>query len=208
MKNQELAFQNWQKALDINPNYYPTRNAIIDSYCEEQRYDEALNLLRQMQTRNKHSVSRLVKIGEIHSQLKDREKAEHYYNSALTKDQFCGSALNGLAILRFDQGKIEESRRLLSQSSIANKIASKLNRHGVELVKQEKYQEALEHYTKAQYVLPQQDKDPMLFYNIGLCYSRWGKQDTAKQFLQLALIKEPNYKKAEKLLKQLSNQAA
>lgn len=205
--NSEKAYNYWQKALEINPNHYPAKDALVNLYCQQGKHKEALALLRQMQTRNKHNVSRLVKIGEIHSEMRDNEKAEHYFNSALTKDQFCGGALNGLAIIRFEQGKTEESRRLLAQSAIANKIASRLNSEGVNLVKAKKYEEALNHYTKAQYVLPQQDKDPMLFYNIGLCYSRWGKPEPACQFLQLALIKEPNYKKAEKLLNQISQQS-
>jgi Tfp pilus assembly protein PilF len=56
-------------------------------------------------------------------------------------------------------------------------------------------------------VLPQQDKGPLLFYNIGLCYSRWGKKDMAREFLKIALIKEPNYRKARKLLSQLETGA-
>ena len=43
----------------------------------------------------------------------------------------------------------------------------------------------------------------MLFYNIGLCYEKWGKRDMAQEFLKIALIKEPNYKKAQKLLNQI-----
>ena len=63
-----------------------------------------------------------------------------------------------------------------------------------------------DHYTKAQYVLPHQNKGPMLFYNIGLCYFRWHKVDMAKEFLRLALIKEPGYKKASKLLGMVEEQ--
>ena len=63
--------------------------------------------------------------------------------------------------------------------------------------------EACEHYTRAQYVLPHQDKGPLLFYNIGLCYARWGKHKMAQEFLKIALIKEPTYRKAQKLLEQV-----
>jgi tetratricopeptide (TPR) repeat protein len=83
-------------------------------------------------------------------------------------------------------------------------MAAKLNKMGITMVQAGRYAEALEHYSKAQYVLPQQEKGPQLFFNIGLCYARWGKHSTAQEFLKLALIKEPNYKKAEKLLEQIT----
>ncbi|SMF21675.1 tetratricopeptide repeat protein [Pseudobacteriovorax antillogorgiicola] len=201
------ASRHWQKALDINPNYSPSREAMVELYCDEGKYQKALGMLKQMQARNKNNVARLVRMGEIHLSMNDNVKAEHYFCSALNKDRYCGGALNGLATIRFEQGKLDESRQLLAQSSIAYQIASKLNEKGIKMVREAQYEKALEHYTKAHYVLPQQDKGPMLFYNIGLCYSRWGRAKPAQQFLQLALIKEPNYKKAQKLLNQLRDPA-
>src|SRR5690606_37509108 len=113
-------------------------------------------------------------------------------------------ALNGLAEIRFHQGNLEESRRLLSRSNLAYKTAANLNRAGIDMVKANRFQDALEHYTRAQYVLPLQDKGPMLFYNIALCYFRWGRETMAKEFVTIALIKEPNYKKARRLLEQIA----
>jgi pentatricopeptide repeat protein len=190
----------WQKALELNPNYFRSYNSLIDFHYEKGRFDSALHLMHRMNARNNARISRIVRMGEIHAELGDDNKAEHCFNSALTKDLHCSAAMNGLAALRFRQGQLDESRRLLSQSAIAYKLASALNKQGIDLVRQGRYGEALKHYTKAQYVLPQQDKGPLLFYNIGLCYARWGKPQIGGKFLKLALIKEPNYKKAQKLL--------
>ena len=206
---QEKAAQEcWAKSLATDANYYPAKVKTIDVYCQKGEHQNALNILKQLQSRNKNNIARLVRMGEIHLSLHDLQKAEHYFKSALEKDKNCGSALNGLAAIRFEQGQLDESRTLLSKSSLASRVASTLNREGIILVREKKYEEALSHYQKAQYVLPQQDKSPMLFYNMGLCYSRWGKPQSAKQFLQIALIKEPNYKKAQKLLDQVNREAA
>ena len=70
-------------------------------------------------------------------------------------------ALNGMAEIRFHQGDLEESRRLLARSQLAYKTAANLNQMGIDMVKKLKYEQALEHYTRAQYVLPQQDKGPL-----------------------------------------------
>jgi len=136
------------------------------------------------------------------------QHAEHYYGAALERDNQFSRALNGLAAVRFRAGDYEHSRELLQKSTSSVQIARELNMHGIQLVKSGRYEAALQHYTKAIYVLPQKEKGPMLFYNIGLCYSRWNKTDMAKEFLKLALIKEPNYEKAKRLLESLNHPAA
>lgn len=201
--NDEAALKGWYAALDKNPNYYRSYHNLIAFHRSRGRLQDALSLMQKLQELNKSNISRLVGMGEIQMALKDEEKAEFYFKSALDRDEYCSGALNGLAEIRFHQGHLEESRALLARSHLAYKAASNLNRQGIELVKLNHFEAALDHYTRAQYVLPQQDKGPLLFYNIGLCYARWGKHQTAREFLKIALIKEPNYKKAKHLLMQV-----
>lgn len=196
----------WTKAIELNPHYYRAYHHLVDFYQEEARYDEALTLMKRLQQLNKNNITRLVKIGEVHLAQGDAIKAEHYFQSALERDKTCSLALNGLAEIRFRQGDLEASRALLSQSDLAYRMAVFLNKEGIALVKKGQYEEALNHYTKAQYVLPQQEKGPMLFYNIGLCYARWGKPKMAEEFLKLALIKDPAYEKALRLIEQVRTQ--
>lgn len=200
----EKAVKLWQKALDVNPNYYRTYNNLID-YYQENDVQKALALMQKMQALNKNNLSRIVKMGYAHLNMDDYAKAGHYFELALEKDRYCSKAINGLAEIYFNQGNLDQARKLLRRSQLAHKTSSRLNQKGIKLVKIGLYEEALSHYLKAQYVLPQQEKGPMLFYNIGLCYSKWGKYDEAKRFLEIALIKEPNYKKAKKLIEHICN---
>lgn len=202
-ENDESAVKHWHAALDKNPNYFRSFNNLIRFYRKRNKPAEALSLMQKMHELNKANVSRLVAMGEVQLELKDDTKAEFYFNSALDRDSYCSGALNGLAEIRFHQGNLEESRRLLSRSNLAYKTAANLNKAGIEMVRTNRFQDALEHYTRAQYVLPMQDKGPMLFYNIALCYFRWGRQAMAKEFVTIALIKEPSYKKARKLRDQI-----
>lgn len=203
--NSQEALRLWHKALELNPNYFRTYNNLVEFYRRNQLFDKAIDLLRKMHVLNNNSIARMVKFGEMHVAMQQDDRAEHYFVQALDKDKFCSAALNGLAEVRFRQGHLEEARDLLARSTIAYKVAAYLNKCGVDLVQQNKYQEALEHYSKAQFVLPNQEKGPMLFFNIGLCYSRWGKPEMAAEFLKIALIKEPNYSKAQRLLEQVQN---
>ena len=201
--NHREAEKLWLRSLDYNSNYYRTYNNLIRMYLATDRLDEALSLMKKMHTLNKDNSSRMVDMGELYQAKDEPDRAEHYFNLALERDSYCSRALNGLAEINFLRGNLDESRRLLARSNLAYKLAQRLNSRGIEMVNQAKYEDALQHYSKAQYVIPQQEKGPMLFFNMGLCYSRWGKVAMAKQFLRLALIKEPNYKKAYRLLTML-----
>ena len=105
----------------------------------------------------------------------EQEKAEKFYDLALSRNRHCSAALNGLAQIRFEQGLLSESRDLMERSQSAQELASYLNKVGISLVKEKKFHEALDHYSKAQFVLTHHDKGAQLLYNIALCYLRWGK---------------------------------
>ena len=200
----EEALRFWNDALGKNPNYYRTYHNLIRFYRQAGQDDQALALMQKMQELNRNHIGRLVGMGEIQLQRGDIAKADFYFQSALDRDDHCSGALNGLAEIRFHEGDLEGSRALLAKSHLASKAAATLNAVGIDLVKKERFEDALDHYTKAQYVLPQQEKGPLLFYNIGLCYSRWGKPESAMEFLRIALVKEPDYPKARRLLDQLA----
>ncbi len=200
----EQALSHWQKALHLNPSYFRSYHNMIKFYRRYAEKKQALDLLKRLQMMNKNNIWRMVQMGEIHKECNEDAKAEHYFQSALAKDKYCNGALCGLAEIRFKQGNLEEARGLLARTTVASQTAAALNRQGIDLVKSGHYEEALHHYSKAQYVLPHQEKGPLLFYNIGLCYKRWGKMEMAGEFLKLALVKEPNYEKAKKLLHQIA----
>ena len=203
--NEQAAVASWHESLDKNPKFYRAYDGLIALYKTNGKLAEALALLQKLQTLCRQSTSRLVSMAEIHTKRQDFDHAEFCFRSALERDAYCSGALSGLAELRFHAGDLEQARSLLSRSQLVHRTASNLNQHGVELVNQRKYKEALEHYTKAQYVLPQQDKSALLFYNIGLCYARWGQALMACEFLRIALIKDPMYKKAQRLLARLQS---
>jgi tetratricopeptide (TPR) repeat protein len=191
------------KTLDANPNYFRGWNRLIEIKRLHGDHPAAYALLQKMQLQNRGSVRRLVAMGEVQIAMNDHIKAESFFRNALDKDGWCAPALNGLAEVTFAKGSLDETKQLLSKSSLAYKFAVKLNDQGIAMARQGRFKDALEHYSKAQYVLPQQEKSPRLFYNIGLCYAKWGKPDMAKEFFELALIKEPRYKKAQRALENL-----
>lgn len=191
------------EAIEANPNYFRAWNKLIDIKRNMGAHEDAYALMQKLQLLNRSSIKRLVAMGEEQLAMKDWERAGYFFQSALDKDGWCAGALNGLAEVRFLSDELEESRRLLSKSSLAYKFAAKLNGTGIELVRHGNFEGALEHYSKAQYVLPLPEKGPQLLYNIALCYIKWGKNSMAEEFLKLAIIKDPSYEKACRTLENI-----
>jgi tetratricopeptide (TPR) repeat protein len=201
------AIASWHQALERNPKYHHAYFSLATFYRHRGRLDEAMAILQKLQAISRQSTARLVAMAEIHVARKELALAESLYRSALDRDPMCSPALSGLAELRFHAGDLEQARFLLSKSQSVQRTAAHLNELGITMVREGRYQEALEHYTRAQYVLPQQDKSALLYFNIGLCYARWGRPQIACEFLKISLIKEPQFKKAQRLLARLDTAA-
>lgn len=202
-QNFEAAHSSWQKAIDLNPNYFSAYENWSRSLTALNRHEEAYSLLKRMCALNNNRVSRLAQMGFLQLEMKNLVSAEHLFKTALQKNPYQPKALNGLAEVQFIKGEYEECKRLLSQSSQGPAIASRLNKLGIHLVKEGNYELALELYVNARNVLPNSDKGPLLFYNMALCYSKWGRPELARKFATLALIKDPSYQKPRNLLASL-----
>ena len=199
----DKALQSWHEALGLNPNYVRSYQNMVIHHRLRGALKEAYALMQKMYELNKANISRLIDMGEIQGDMGDLGRAEFYFQSALARDPYASRALNGLAEIKFHQGHLDTSRELLAKSQLAHKTAHNLNREGVLLVQKGLFENALDHYTKALYVLPQQDKGPLLLYNIALCYIKWRKPESAREYALLALIKDPKYDKARKLIQQI-----
>ena len=201
----EGALSKWSQACHLNPNYHRAHVNLSRCLRHLGRFEEALAVIHNKHEQNRQSIRLMVEIGDIHLEANDHVKAEHYYQLALDRDGMSNLALNGLAMVKFSAGELPACRHLLAQSRLSSRAAARFNAHGIELVKSGKFEAALELYARAQFVLPQQEKGPMLFYNMGLCYMRWGKVDVARDFIKLALIKDPAYTKAKSLLARMES---
>ena len=201
----EKATQLALRAIDINPNFFRAWNTLVAATILLGKHDEAYSILQKLQLRNRASVKRLTTIGHELIALKDMDKAEQFFNCAINLDKSNSGALNGMAEIKFLKNELDTAKNLLAKSNRSRDVGTMLNAKGIEMVRQKNYEEALTHYTNAQYVLPGTAEGHQIFYNIALAYSKWGKNETAEKFLKLALIKKPDYDRAAKLLERLIN---
>jgi tetratricopeptide (TPR) repeat protein len=199
------ALDRWVRACEANPNFHRAQVNLSRCLRHMGRHEEALAIIRNKHEQNRKSIGLLVEMGDIHLAANELEKAQHHYQLALERDAHSSPALNGMAQVRFAAGDLKECRDLLARSGSSAKVAARFNAMGIELVRGGRFAEALDLYNRAQFVLPQQEKGPMLFYNMGLCYWRWGRCEIAREFIKLALIKDPAYAKAKSLLARIES---
>jgi tetratricopeptide (TPR) repeat protein len=199
------ALDRWVRACEANPNFHRAQVNLSRCLRHMGRHEEALAIVRNKHEQNRKSIGLLVEMGDIHLAANELEKAQHHYQLALERDALSSPALNGMARVKFAAGDLKECRELLARSGSSAKVAARFNAMGIELVRGGCFAEALDLYNRAQFVLPQQEKGPMLFYNMGLCYWRWGRCEVAREFIKLALIKDPAYAKAKSLLARIES---
>jgi tetratricopeptide (TPR) repeat protein len=194
----------FNRAIKSNPANVSPFTGLAENFSNSNRLDRSKSIYQKLQEYNNKNQGRLTALGDLHLKQGETDSAEPYYKAALDNDGDFSGALAGLAMVKFQQNKLEQSRNYLKNPQLRKTVASELNQKGINLVLQGAYSKALEFYRKAQYVVSDQQKDPMLLYNMGLCYSRWNKPDQAKLFLQLAIIKKPDYSQAKNLLQSLA----
>ena len=110
-----------------------------------------------------------------------------------------------LARVKLALNDYEAAKLLLEHCGDVTKVASYLNAYGIQLVRAGRYEESIEHYKKAQMVLPTNTNRHQILFNIGLAYAKWGRFPDARQYAQLALAREPNYAKAAQLLRTMED---
>jgi len=206
LDNDLSAVESWlRRSIDKNPNYLRALQGLADLFIERGQLQEALGLLEKLKLNNPRHPGRQAKIAECHLALGELERADKAFSKALSLDEHSMQAREDLARVKLALGDYEAAKLLLEHCGDVNKVASYLNAYGIQLVRAGRYEESIEHYKKAQMVLPTNTNRHQILFNIGLAYAKWGRFAEARQYAQLALAREPNYAKAAQLLRTMED---
>lgn len=205
----QLGAEQWLKrAITKNPSYLRAVRMLADVYVYAGRYDDAMVLFERLKANNPRNFHRLTKMGHCYLAMGDFHKAEKLLSDALGIDEFYDDAREELGKVKCVLGDFQGAKVLLSQSKNSKGLANFLNQMGIRLVEQRRFEESIEHYKKAQFVLPGNDQGHLLFFNIGLAYAKWGKLSEAARYIRLALARDPCYDKAVTLLKTIETRVS
>lgn len=205
------ALTNYEKSLEINPNYEDAQNNLGHALAQKGRLDEAIAHYR---------IALRIKpeLAEAHNNLGNAlggqgksDEAIAEYLTALKLDPQNENALNNLGIARAMQGKPEEAGRLLLEAvRLKPSDASAHGNLGTLYASQNKLQDAAEQFRIALQLDPDDAKS---HNNMGNVLSQLGKPAEATEHYQTALKLQPanpeaNYNLGLVLLQQGRRQEA
>lgn len=192
-----------RRAIDKNANYLQAFRTLARLFIITRRPDQALPVLEKLQMYSPRNVEHLDRMGGCLISLEQFDKAEKVLERALAIDEFHTDIRENLGKVKCVLGDHETARKLLSTSQKTRELAVFFNNLGISYVDNKQFSEAIEHYKKSQYAMPNNGLGHMLFFNIGLAYYKWGLFPQALRYTRLALARNPAYEKAKKLLRAL-----
>jgi tetratricopeptide (TPR) repeat protein len=206
LENDPKTAEQWlRRAVDKNPNYLRALQGLADIHIELGRLQEALAILEKLKLNNPRHPKRLAQIAECHLALGEFERADKSFSRSLSVDEHSLQVREDLARVKLGLGDYDSAKLLLQNCGDVSRVASYLNAYGIQLVRAGRYEESIEHYKKAQLVLPTNTNRHQILFNIGLAYAKWGRYTEARQYAQLALARDPNYAKAAQLLRTMED---
>lgn len=192
-----------ERSLIQNPNALEAQNLLAYIHIIEGRFETALKFLKKANLNNTLNPGRFSAMGQCYIALQKYQHASQVLEKALQLDPYNTEARELLGKVKWAQKDYSSACDLFSFVKDPKSLAAYLNRIGIKLVEQKKYQEAIHHYKWAQKVIPSNDQSHLLLFNIGLAHIKAGDQELGKNYFRLALSRKPSYQRAAKLLNRM-----
>ncbi len=148
---------------------------------------------------NEQKVNKHILTAEEHARRDELYSAEFEFNNALKLDEENLRANFGVGNVYLKMGEKEKAREIFVKISKIDAIFEEHNKHffnecGIQLRKQELYEEALDYYKKALEVSPQ---DENLFFNVSRAHFEKGDVEKAQEYISKALEINPEFKEGK-----------
>ncbi len=162
---------------------------VLQFYLEQQKFDEALAILRQMLHGAPESSEIEYIIGIAYDGKKENEAAIHHLKRVDPDSRFFQNAVTHIAFLYQESGKTEEAIAYLEE----------VIDHAPRNVEPRLYLGALyeesELFEKAEAVLKEgigiEPDNPKFFFRLGVVYDKWGKKDDSIAMMKEAVRIDP-----------------
>ena len=152
-------------------------------------------------------VNRHILTAEEHCRRNELYSAEYEYKNALKLDEENLRANFGIGNVYLKMGEKEKAKDIFIKISKIEAIFEEHNKHffnecGIQLRKQQLYDEAIEYYNKAMDLSP---RDENLFFNMARAHFEKGESDKANEYITRALEISPDFHEAKAFLKYMAD---
>ncbi|MGM0611277.1 MAG: tetratricopeptide repeat protein [Thermodesulfobacteriota bacterium] len=198
-KNYLEAEANYKKASQNAKMYLKPLEKLVDLYQETEQDEEQLNILKRMDKLSPLNHDRKIAIGDTYAKLGDVENTTAYYENALQLVRKNADEMMSHTMMQVGK-KLKEldPDRSLKYMSKAMEIKKgnftkedlwMFNEIGLNLRKQGKWEEAINHYLNA---LEVSRSDGGVLYNIAMAYLQGKKYYKAIQNVEKAIENNPD----------------
>jgi tetratricopeptide (TPR) repeat protein len=197
---------NWQHAMQLLQPFAAmdppsTRALHLMGRClmAQGDYDAAIGLLEKAKIINPHNVDRLIDLGNAFLSNQQVTEAMETFAEASELDPDNKEAKVGQGKCMLMSGEVNEALTLLKAVSGPRELASIFNTAAVLSIRTASFDKGMSLYKSAVKALGRNDKiASRLFYNMGLGYKRWGKNDKALACFEKSFELDATYAKAMK----------
>ena len=156
-------------SLKLDPNLPDAYKNLAVAYCKQERFEQAIMLLRQAITLEPKDASYYSQLGSVYDQMGNYEQAISQHQKALRINPNFADAHYGLGLCYSKLGFVDDEI-LAYKSALAVKpdMLAALVNLGSAYFGQKKYDAAIEQYKKAVLINPD---EAMIHYNLGAAFS-------------------------------------
>ena len=198
----DKALESFHKAHDSSQLYLEPLKKLVDAY-QGHDDDQSMKFLKKLDKLSPLNAERKTQIGKLHVRRQEMEQAETYFDQAIeTATREAMSLISAVAeeiSEAVDHSSPKLAEKYLSkvleakQGTLTKEDITLFNRLGIALRGQGKWKEAMENYTNALKISPD---DEGLHYNMGMAYFDGGDKRMAARCFEKALKINPDFYKA------------
>ncbi|MEN6319074.1 MAG: tetratricopeptide repeat protein [Syntrophaceae bacterium] len=189
IKNYEKEFENYQKAIALDPKYANAYFGLGDNSYDQGKYDEAIRYYNKAIEINPNYIDAIISIGNTYYNRGKYNEAIQYYKKAIDVDPNNFNAIISIGNAYFNRGKYNEAIQYYKKAIEINpNDINAIISIGNTYFNRGKYDEAIQYYKKAIEINP---NDIDAIFNIGSAYFSLGKHDEAIQYYKKAIEFDP-----------------
>jgi len=195
----EKALESYLRAHESSRLYLEPIKKLVEAYRDVDQ-DECLKYMKKLDTLSPLNAERKTDIGKIHVNRNEMEQAEEYFDMAIeTATKEAMSLISSVA--EEISSAVTNASPQLSEKYLTKVLETKgnnltvdditlFNKLGIAFRSQGKWKEAVENYTTALRISPD---DEGLHYNMGMAYYDGKEKRLAAKCFDNALEKNPNF---------------
>lgn len=180
------AFASLEKAIEIEPEFYPAHRAMAQLYIESGQREEAIGKFEELRRKNPRDAGALLQLALLYEAGSEFAAAREAYEQLLDINPNSVPALNNLAYLLSE--RVGDAERAFALARKARELAPydpfSADTFGWIAYKKGEYQQALSAIQQAVDRLP---NEPEVQFHFGMAHYMNGNQPEALNALQLAV---------------------